>query len=69
LPPRAIDQATCAPVHASVTAFETSSTLPFAISPAFVSKTPTSQQPPVAPRPHFVVSDSNVADVERRFAG
>jgi hypothetical protein len=29
----------------------------------------TSQQPPRAPNPHFVVSDWNDADVERRFAG
>jgi hypothetical protein len=69
LPPRAIVQATCGPVQASVTAFVTSSTLPFATSPAFVSKTPTSQQPPWAPRPHFVLSDSKEAEVERRFAG
>jgi hypothetical protein len=34
-----------------------------------VSKTPISQQPPWAPRPHFVLSDSNDAEVERRFAG
>jgi hypothetical protein len=32
--PRAIPQATCAPVHASVTAPVVSSTLPSAISPA-----------------------------------
>jgi len=47
----------------------TSSTFPFATSPAFVSKTLTSQQPPRAPKPHFVISGSNDADVERRFAG
>jgi len=52
-----------------VTTFVTSSTLPFAISPAFVSKTLTSQQPPLAARPHFEESDSNDADVERRLAG
>jgi hypothetical protein len=52
-----------------VTTPVTSSTFPFAISPAFLSKTPTSQQPPVAPKPHFVESASNVACVERRFAG
>jgi len=69
LPPRAIVQATCGPVHASVTTFVTSSTLPLAISPAFVSKTLTAQQPPRAPSPHFVESDSNDADVERRLAG
>jgi hypothetical protein len=69
LPPRAIVHATCGPVHASVTAFVTSSTLPFAISPAFLSKTLTFQHPPRAPRPHFVESDSNDAEVDRRFAG
>jgi len=69
LPPRAIVQATWGPVHASVTTFLTSSTLPFAISPAFVSKTLTFQQPPRAPSPHFVESGSNDAEVERRFAG
>jgi hypothetical protein len=52
-----------------VTAFVTSSTLPLAISPAFVSKTLTSQQPPFAAKPHFEVSDSNEADVDLRFAG
>jgi hypothetical protein len=52
-----------------VTTFVTSSTLPLAISPAFVSKTLTAQQPPRAPSPHFVESDSNDADVERRLAG
>jgi len=69
VPPRAIVHATCGPVHASVTTFVTSSTLPFAISPALVSKTLTSQQPPLAARPHFEESDSNDADVERRLAG
>ena len=67
-PPRAIDHATCGPVHASMTTFVTSSTLPLAISPAFVSKTLTVQQPPCAPRPHFVESDSKDAEVDRRFA-
>jgi hypothetical protein len=52
-----------------VTTFVTSSTLPFATSPAFVSKTLTSQQPPLAAKPHFEESDSNDADVDRRFAG
>jgi hypothetical protein len=47
----------------------TSSTLPFAISPAFVSKTLTLQQPPCAPKPHFDESDSKEIDVDRRFAG
>jgi hypothetical protein len=69
LPPRAIVQATCGPVHASVTAFVTSSTLPFAISPALGSKTLTFQQPPLAAKPHFDESDSKEAEVERRFAG
>jgi hypothetical protein len=69
LPPRAIVHATCGPVHASVTAFVTSSTLPFAISPALVSKTLTLQQPPLAAKPHLDESDSNDAEVERRFAG
>jgi hypothetical protein len=68
-PPRAIVHATWGPVHASVTTFATSSTFPFATSPAFVSKTLTSQQPPRAPKPHFVLSGSNDADVERRFVG
>jgi len=53
LPPRAIVQATCGPVHASVTAPVTSSTLPFAISPASLSETLTSQQPAWAPKPHL----------------
>jgi hypothetical protein len=61
--------ATCGPVQASVTALVTSSTFPLAISPAFVSKTLTSQQPPVAAKPHFDESDSNDADVDLRFAG
>jgi hypothetical protein len=52
-----------------VTALVTSSTFPLAISPAFVSKTLTSQQPPVAAKPHFDESDSNDADVDLRFAG
>jgi hypothetical protein len=52
-----------------VTAFVTSSTLPVAISPAFVSKTLTVQQPPFAANPHFDESDSNDADVDLRFAG
>jgi hypothetical protein len=69
LPPRAIVHATCGPVQASVTALVTSSTLPFAISPAFASKTLTFQQPPRAAKPHFDESDSNDADVDRRFAG
>jgi hypothetical protein len=69
LPPRAIVHATCGPVHASVTAFVTSSTFPLAISPAFVSKTLTSQQPPFAAKPHFDESDSNDADVDRRLSG
>jgi hypothetical protein len=47
----------------------TSSTLPFAISPALVSKTLTFQQPPLAAKPHFDESDSKEAEVERRFAG
>jgi hypothetical protein len=47
----------------------TSSTLPFAISPALVSKTLTFQQPPLAASPHLVVSDSKEAEVDRRFAG
>jgi hypothetical protein len=40
-----------------------------AISPAFLSKTLTVQQPPSAPKPHFVESLSYDAEVERRFAG
>jgi hypothetical protein len=47
----------------------TSSTFPFAISPAFLSKTPTFQQPPWAPKPHFDESLSYVAEVERRSGG
>ena len=69
LPPRAIVHATCGPVHASVTAFVTSSTFPLAISPALVSNTLTFQQPPFAAKPHFDESDSKDAEVERRFAG
>jgi len=69
VPPRAIDHATCGPVHASVTTRVTSSTFPFAISPAFRSETLTFQQPPCAPNPHFAESLSYVADVERRLLG
>jgi hypothetical protein len=67
LPPRAIDQATCGPVHASVTTRVTSSTFPFAISPALLSETLTFQQPPCALNPHFAESLSYVAEVERRL--
>jgi hypothetical protein len=68
-PPRAIDHATCGPVHASMTTFVTSSTFPFATSPAFLSKTLTFQQPPRAASPHFEESDSKDAEVDRRFDG
>jgi len=47
----------------------TSSTFPFAISPAFLSKTLTFQQPPRAASPHFEESDSKDAEVDRRFGG
>jgi hypothetical protein len=66
--PRAIVQATCGPVQASVTRLVTSSTFPLAISPARLSNTPTLQQPPCAPSPHFVESPSYDADVVRPFA-
>jgi hypothetical protein len=69
LPPRAIVHATCGPVHASVTTPVASSTFPFATSPAFVSKTPISQQPAAAPKPHFAESATYVASVERRPGG
>ena len=69
LPPRAIVQATWGPVHASVTAPRTSSTMPLAISPALVSDTLTSQHPPWEPRPHFDESGSYVAEVVRRLRG
>jgi hypothetical protein len=47
----------------------TSSTFPFAISPALLSETLTFQHPPCAPSPHFDELLSYVADVERRLLG
>jgi hypothetical protein len=47
----------------------TSSTFPFAISPALLSVTLMFQQPPCAPNPHFDESPSYVAEVERRLGG
>ena len=49
LPPRAIFQATCAPVHASVMRAARSSTRPDAISPAGSQSTRRFQQPPAVP--------------------
>jgi hypothetical protein len=69
LPPRAIVHATWGPVQASVTTRLTSSTFPFAISPALLSETLTFQQPPCASNPHFEESLSYVADVVRRLGG
>jgi hypothetical protein len=52
-----------------VTAVVTSSTLPFAISPAGSQTTETFQQPPRAPAEHFAESGSYVAFVMRPFCG
>ena len=58
--PRAIFQATCGPVHASVTVAVWSSTLPTATSPAFPDHTPTVHAP---------VFGSKVAAVIRPCSG